>query len=114
VCECLRLSGSRRVDGVELAPLRCTTQTEWEMQVGKAVATLESKYSGLKRIDLMAVVRGPRNQGCPAPPAAGEYIAIPKEFDGALAGVAVKFPGLVFVGPKSRPLVAPRSSGDPT
>ena len=114
MCECLRLSGSRRVDGVELdaALLHHPGRVgDAGRQGGRA---LESKYSGLKRIDLMAVVRSPRNQGCPAPPAAGEYIAIPKEFDAALVGVAVKFPGLVFVGPKSRPLVAPRSSGDPT
>jgi hypothetical protein len=81
-------------------PACCATQAEWETQVGKAVATLRSKYAGLKRIDLMTVVRGPRNQGCPAPPAADEYIAMPQEFDAALAGVAAKFPGLVFVGPK--------------
>ena len=82
-------------------PPCCATQAEWEAQVGKAVATLQSKYAGLKRIDLMTVIRGPRNQGCPAPPAKDEYIAMPQEFDAALAGVAAKFPGLVFVGPKT-------------
>jgi hypothetical protein len=50
--------------------------------------TLTREYAGLKRIDLMTVVRGPRNQGCPAPPATDEYIAMPQEFDAALAGVA--------------------------
>ena len=49
----------------------------------------------------MTVVRGPRNQGCPTPPATDEYIAMPQEFDAALAGVAARFPGLVFVGPKA-------------
>ena len=48
----------------------------------------------------MTVIRGPRNQGCPLPPATDEYIAMPQEFDAALAGVAAKFPSLVFVGPK--------------
>ena len=32
-----------------------------------------------------------RNQGCPAPAARGEYIAMPQEFDAALAGVAAYF-----------------------
>ena len=81
-------------------PPCCATQAEWEAQVGKAVTTLQSKYAGLKRIDLMTVIRGPRNHGCPLPPAKDEYIAMPQEFDAALAGVAAKFPGLVFVGPK--------------
>ena len=98
-------NGSASPDHVVLTVLSwrppcCATQAEWEAQVGKAVTTLQSKYAGLKRIDLMTVVRGPRNQGCPAPPARGEYIAMPQEFDAALAAVAAKFPGLVFVGPK--------------
>jgi len=98
-------NGSTSPDRVVLTVLSwrppcCTTEAEWEGQVAKAVATLQSKYAGLKRIDLMTVVRGPRNQGCPAPPATDEYIAMPKEFDAALAGVAARFPGLVFVGPK--------------
>jgi len=98
-------NGSASPDHVVLTVLSwtppcCTTQAEWETQVGKAVTTLQSKYAGVKRIDLMTVVRGPRNQGCPAPAARGEYIAMPQEFDAALAGVAAKFPRLVFVGPK--------------
>jgi len=98
-------NGSASPDHVVLTVLSwtppcCATQAEWETQVGKAVTTLKSKYAGLKRIDLMTVVRGPGNQGCPAPAARGEYIAMPQEFDAALAGVAAKFPGLVFVGPK--------------
>ncbi len=97
--------GSASPDHVVLTVLSwrppcCATQAEWEAQVGKAVETLRLKYAGLKRIDLMTVVRGPRNQGCPLPPAADEYIAMPQEFDAALAGVAAKFSGLVFVGPK--------------
>jgi hypothetical protein len=98
-------NGSASPDHVVLTVLSwrppcCATQAEWEAQVGKAVATVRSKYAGVKRIDLMTVIRGPRNQGCPAPPAKDEYIAMPQEFDAALAGVAAKFPGLVFVGPK--------------
>jgi hypothetical protein len=81
-------------------PPCCATQAQWEAQVGSAVTTLQGKYPGLKRIDLMTVVRSPANQPCPAPPAAGEYVAMPRELDDALAAVASRFPGQVFVGPK--------------
>ena len=81
-------------------PPCCTTQAEWEAEVTKAVTTLRAKYAGLKRVDLMTVVRGPGNNACPLPAAAGEYVAMPAELDGALAAVAAKFPNVVFVGPK--------------
>lgn len=98
-------SGSESPDHVVLTVLSwrpecCTTQAQWEAQVTKAVATLKSKYAGLKRVDLMTVVRSPGNKTCPAPPAKGEYVAMPPELDGGLAAVAARFPGLVFVGPK--------------
>jgi hypothetical protein len=81
-------------------PPCCQTQAQWEAEVTKAVTTLRAKYAGLKRIDLMTVVRGPGNKACPLPAAPGEYVAMPPELDGALAGVAAKFPNIVFVGPK--------------
>jgi hypothetical protein len=95
-------------------PPCCATQAEWDAQVGKAVTALRSKYAGVKRIDMMTVIRGPRNQGRPAPPATDEYIAMPQEFDAALAAVAAKFPGLVFVGPKTEaPSCAAFDGGGP-
>ena len=98
-------NGSASPDHVVLTVLSwrpdcCKTAAEWEAQVSKAVTTMRAKYAGLKRVDLMTVVRGPGNKGCPAAPAAGEYVAMPAEFDAGLAAVAAKFPGLVFVGPK--------------
>jgi hypothetical protein len=112
-------NGSASPDHVVLTvlswrPACCSTQAEWEAQVTTAVNTLRSKYAGLKRIDLMTVVRGPGNKGCPAPPVAGEYIAMPAELDGGLAAVAAKFPGLVFVGPKvEAPTCASLQGGGP-
>jgi hypothetical protein len=112
-------NGSASPDHVVLTVLSwtppcCTTQAEWEAQISKAVANFQSKYAGLKRLDLMTVARGPGNQGCPAPPARGEYIAMPQELDNALAGVAAKFPGLVFVGPKiEAPSCAAFTGGGP-
>jgi len=99
-------NGSASPDRVVLTvlswrPACCTTRAQWEAQVTTAVTTLKAKYAGLKRIDLMTVVRGPGNKTCPTPPVPNEYIAMPGELDGGLADVAAKFPGLVFVGPKA-------------
>ncbi len=81
-------------------PACCTTQAEWEAQVDAAVTNLVAKYSALKRIDLMTVIRGPANQVCPTPPAANETISLPAALDAALAAIAAKHAGLVFVAPK--------------
>jgi hypothetical protein len=54
----------------------------------------------VKRIDLMTVIRSPGNRPCPAPPVAGEYVAMPQALDDGLAAVASRFPGLVFVAPR--------------
>jgi hypothetical protein len=98
-------AGSANPDHVVLTvlswnPACCTTQLEWEQQVERAVTTLIAKYTALKRIDLMTVIRGPGNQLCPTPPVANETIAMPPELDAALAAVATKHSGLVFVAPQ--------------
>ena len=95
-------------------PACCTTQPQWLAQVTGAINTLKSKYPGLKRIDLMTVIRGPNNTACPTPPAAGETIVIPPELDGALAAAAAQFPNFVFVAPKfEAPNCAAFSGGGP-
>jgi hypothetical protein len=98
-------NGSTQPDHVVLTvlswvPACCTTQAQWVTQVTGAITTLKSKYPGLKRIDLMTVIRGASNMLCPTPPAAGETIVIPPELDGALAAAAAQFPNFVFVAPK--------------
>lgn len=65
-----------------------------------SVMNLVAKYSALKRVDLMTVIRGPGNMLCPMAPAANETIVMPPELDAALASTATKFPGLVHVAPK--------------
>jgi hypothetical protein len=77
-----------------------TTQADWDTQITAAVADLMMKYPGVKRIDLLTVIRGPGNKVCPTPPAAGETIAMPPELDAAIAAVAARNPGFVFAGPK--------------
>jgi hypothetical protein len=112
-------AGSTNPDHVVLAvlswnPACCTTQPQWEQQVDGAVTTLVAKYSALKRIDLMTVIRGPDNALCPTPPVANETIAMPPELDAALAAVAAKHAGLVFVAPKfEAPNCAAFSGGGP-
>jgi hypothetical protein len=81
-------------------PACCTTQAEWQAQIDPAIANLKTKYSKLRRVDLMTVIRGPNNQLCPTPPAANETISMPKELDAALAATADKNPGFVFVAPQ--------------
>ena len=98
-------NGSTNPDHVVLTvlswvPACCVTQAEWQTQVTGAITTLKAKYAGLKRIDLMTVIRGPGNSLCPTAPAAGETIVIPPELDAALAAAATQFPGFVFVAPK--------------
>ena len=112
-------NGSASPDHVVLTVLSwvppcCTTEAQWEAQVAGAVTTLKAKYTGLVRIDLMTVIRGPGNQACPAPPAPGETVSMPAPLDAALVAVAAKFPNLVFVAPKfEAPGCAAFRSGGP-
>jgi hypothetical protein len=76
------------------------TQPDWETQITGAVNVLRMKYPEVKRIDLITVIRGPKNMVCATPPAAGETIRMPPELDAAIAITAAKFPGLVYAGPK--------------
>ncbi|HEY7374113.1 MAG TPA: hypothetical protein VIF57_18270 [Polyangia bacterium] len=112
-------SGSTNPDHVVLTvlswvPACCTTEAEWDAQITAAINNFKAKYSALKRIDLMTVIRGPGNMLCPTPPATGETIVIPPELDAALAAAATKFPNFVFVAPKfEAPNCAAFSGGGP-
>ena len=97
-------TGSASPDHVVLTVLSwvpdcCTTQPQWETQITAAINNLKTKYAGLKRIDLMTVIRGPDNMLCPTR-GRGRTIVIPSELDGALAAAANQFPNLVFLAPK--------------
>ena len=112
-------NGSTNPDHVVLtvlswAPACCVTQPEWDAKITAAINNFKAKYSALKRIDLMTVIRGPGNMLCPTPPATDETIVIPPELDAALAAAATKFPNLVFVAPKfEAPNCAAFSGGGP-
>jgi hypothetical protein len=97
--------GSTNPDHVVLAilswqPTCCVTQADWEEPIGAAVTNIMSRYSALRRLDLMTVIRGPDNQLCPTPPTAGETISMPAELDAAIAAIAAQYPDQVFVAPK--------------
>lgn len=112
-------NGSTNPDHVVLTvlswvPACCTTQSEWDAQITAAINNFKAKYSALKRIDLMTVIRGPGNMLCPTPPASGETIVISPELDAALAAAATRFPNLVYVAPKfEAPNCAAFSGGGP-
>ena len=112
-------NGSTNPDHVVLtvlswAPACCTTQPQWDAQITAAIDNFKAKYSALKRIDLMTVIRGPGNMLCPTPPATDETIVIPPELDAALAAAATRFPNFVFVAPKfEAPNCAAFSGGGP-
>jgi hypothetical protein len=96
-------NGSTNPDHVVLMVLSwtcCTTQADWETQIDAAITNLMARYSALKRIDLMTIIRGPGNMACPMAPTAGETDVVPPELDAALAATATKMPSFVFVAPK--------------
>jgi hypothetical protein len=77
------------------------TQAQWETQITNALNTIKSKYTAVKRFDLMTNVRGPNNQACGAS-TSGESVSVPAELDAAIAAVAARpaNAGLVYAGPK--------------
>ena len=78
-----------------------TTEAEWETQLTKVVETLKVKYSALKEIDLMTMLRAPGNKVCgdPTVTATREQVVAPY-IDQAIAAVAAKYPKLVRVAPE--------------
>lgn len=75
-------------------------QSDWRMYLTQAITNFKSKYTNLRRIDLVNQIHGPNNMLCPTPPAANETIVISAELQAAMAEVATAFPGLVFISPK--------------
>ena len=77
-----------------------TTEAQWETQLTAVVQTIKGKYSAVKEIDLMTMLRAPDNQECgdPSAPQTREQVVDPF-VDAAVAAVAAKFPKLVRVAP---------------
>jgi hypothetical protein len=67
----------------------------WEEKLSAVVATIRKKYPGVRRIDLLTMLRAPGNHSC-----GSEMTVVEPYVDDAVAAVAARFPGLVFAGPK--------------
>jgi hypothetical protein len=95
--------GSSNPDRVVLVALSWTIATlaDWESNVTKDVENIKAKYSNLKQIVLMTIVRGPGNTSCGNTAVLAENTLIPSYVDQALANVAAKYPTLVKVGPQT-------------
>lgn len=78
-----------------------TTKAEWETKLTAVVENLKTKYSSLKEIDLMTMLRAPNNTMCGDPnvQATHEQIVAPY-IDEAIAAVVAKYPKLVRATPK--------------
>jgi hypothetical protein len=72
-----------------------TAEPWWEEQFEKVVTNLKAKYPGVRRIDLLTMLRAPGNQSC------GNVMSVVQPFvDESIAGVVSKHPGMVFAAPK--------------
>lgn len=79
-----------------------TTEAEWETQLTAVVQTLKGKYSALREIDLMTMLRAPNNMVC-GNPGSPEQVVQPY-IDQAISAVVAKYPTLVRALP---PFYAP-------
>ena len=73
-----------------------TTSAALVTGLSKAVDTLKSKYSRLKRLDLLTMSRGPNNQQC----FSSSNTVVAAYVDDAIAKVVTAYPGMVTASPK--------------
>jgi hypothetical protein len=73
-----------------------TTSAAMVTGLSKAVDTIKSKYSRLKRLDLLTMSRGPNNQQC----FSSANTVVASYVDDAIAKVVTAYPGLVTASPK--------------
>jgi hypothetical protein len=71
------------------------TREAWQEKLAAVVATIRKKYPGVRRIDLLTMLRAPGNQSC-----GSEMTVVAPYVDAAVAAVVAASPGLVFAGPK--------------
>jgi len=71
------------------------TRQAWQEGFAAVVANIRKKYPGVKRIDLLTMLRGPGNRTC-----GSEMTVVAAYVDEAVAAVAASLPGLVVAGPK--------------
>ena len=71
------------------------TREAWQEASPRWSRTSAQRYPGVKRIDLLTMLRGPGNRTC-----GSEMTVVAPYVDEAVATVAAKFPGLVVAAPK--------------
>jgi hypothetical protein len=82
-----------------------TTAAEWVTQLTAVIENIKTKYTAVKEVDLMTMLRAPGNKVCgdPAVAATKEQVTAPF-LDEAIMTVAAKYPTLVRIAP---PFYAP-------
>jgi hypothetical protein len=74
-----------------------TTSAAWVTGLSSAIDNMKTKWSNLKRVDLLTMTRAPNNQPC----VSGNNMSIVATYvDDAVASVVTKYPGLVVAAPK--------------
>ena len=77
-----------------------TTAAQWETQLTAVVENLKTKYSALKEIELMTMLRAPGNQLCGNTEVAATHEQVVAPFvDQAIQAVVAKYPTLVRAAP---------------
>jgi enterochelin esterase family protein len=71
------------------------TREEWQEKLAAVVGTLRSKYPGLRRIEILTMLRGPNNRTC-----GSDMTVVQPYIDEAVAAVAGRFRGLVVAAPR--------------
>ncbi|HEX3695984.1 MAG TPA: hypothetical protein VH374_11395 [Polyangia bacterium] len=91
-------SGAKNPDRVLLVVFSTTlTQAAFQPAITKAVATIKTKYPGVKRIELLTNPRSPMNKLCTGD---DPNSVVPPYIDQAIQNVADQSGGDVTVGPK--------------
>ena len=71
------------------------TAGPWVIQLTAVIDVIRKKYPRAREIDLLTMIRAPRNKSCGSP------MSVVQPFvDEAIATVSRQFPGLVRPGPK--------------
>ncbi len=76
-----------------------TTAAEWETDLTAIVQNIQTKYKGVKRVELMALTGAPTGMPCPFSGTGTNETIIPQVGYDAIDAMPAKFPGLVFALP---------------
>jgi hypothetical protein len=72
-----------------------TTRAQWEEKFAAVVEVIRKKYPGVKRIELLTMLRAPGNKTC-----GSDKTVVAPYIDEAIAAVVARYPRLVAAGAK--------------